>query len=418
MKNKKINKIIFASFIFLILLIPLILSQNPFSSPMCTSGNCPLSDPNVQNTAETAYGVDLSNFPPGSTYDYTTQQVIGPNGKPILAPANQHPQGYKPSFGKGLATFSGPNQQLTTPQGTYPSTSGIAGADQTFTQAIGAVQGIFSLLGQLNLKELIAKKEKQDPGQPSGITDSPSFNEVKISQSRKETNTEFKGNSILTSDDKNTLVSSQKDASKSAELTTIGDSLKNSFVKNTATTVFSGDKPIAKVETNDKTEIVLDSTSKNDAFSQGTIISMIISLIQSNFISAQRETIETGQFVKFSEQDVEINGHDISVHALKTFEKVEAGGNNLEFYSGQNKFEFKEQKILFSRLLTNTPHGVNMLSNKLDLNNKYQLKHYTNAMGKLNDDANILFVTDITSKPGKGPYAKLTINRERMEMFS
>jgi hypothetical protein len=39
-------------------------------------------------------------------------------------------------------------------------------------------------------------------------------------------------------------------------------------------------------------------------------------------------------------------------------------------------------------------------------------------MGELKEYDETIFVTDITSKPGKGPYAKLTINRERMEMFS
>ncbi|MEK6914889.1 MAG: hypothetical protein AABW83_04525 [Nanoarchaeota archaeon] len=56
-------------------------------------------------------------------------------------------------------------------------------------------------------------------------------------------------------------------------------------------------------------------------------------------------------------------------------------------------------------------------SNKLD-SNKYQLNHYTNALGELKNYDEILFVTDITTKPGKGPYANLIINKKRMKMFS
>ena len=396
--------------------MPIILSI-PETIP-CTSGYCPLTSPGFPAKLNEDYpNTDITGIPTGSYLKGGT--LSGPNEKPLLAPSGTHPPGYSPSFGDGRAAFSNPRGSLSTPQGIYPSTStgGIAGADQMFTQAIGAVQGIISLLGQLNLKQLIAEKDKEDPGQSSGISPSPGFNEVELTQSGEETTTKFKGTSILTSDDRNTLISEQKDNSKPGEITTVGNSLKSSLAENTVTTIFSDNKPIAEVATNDKTEIILDNPSGNEATSPGTIITAIISLIQSNFISAQQPS-ESGQFIKFYEQNIEINGHDISVKILKTFDEVNAGGNNLELYSGENKFEFDGQKILFSRLLTNTPHGIKIISNKLDPNNEYQLTHYTNALGELKDYDEILFMTDITTKPGKGPYAGLKINRERMEMFS
>lgn len=404
MKSKKIISMIFA----IIILMPVVFSQ----VGMCTTGNCPFSDPRTREIAKSAYGTSI-DAPDDSLYNIGDQQLLDANGKPLLPPAPDYPRQYAPSFGNGKASFSGSNS-LTTPQGTYPSTN-LQGMDQSFTQSLGAVQGIIQLLGQLNLKELIVPKEKKDLGQSGQTLPSPGFSEVELTNIGDKTNTKFKDTMIGLSDDKNYLVSDTNDDSKYGEITTIGDSLKSSTHFNTATTISTAGKSIAKVETNDKTNIILDNPAKEDAFGSNTLITLILSLLEKSFISAQQES---GQYVKFSNQNVEINGHDISVHALKTFENLQAGGNNLEFYSGENLLEFNQQRILFSRLLTNNPHGVNSISNKLDPNNKYKLQHYTNSMGKLYDDKDIVYVTDITTNPEKGPYANLKINKDRMEMFS
>ena len=399
MKNKKIKMLIFA--IFILSSTSLILAQ------ACTSENC---QEEIKKDFKNE-GIDLSGLPNDVSY---CPIGVCSAGRTILPNSANYPNSQFPNarFSGRTATFSGPNGQITSPLQNYPSNAETGRIDNLVagaTQIIGMLGPLFS-----GMKEAIIPKEKDVASKDSSPDISAGFN-VLYSGSKEEVNRNFKGPvSVATSDNKNTLISSQNEKSTPGQLTTTGNSLASSFSSNSITTVHAESTPIAEVSTNDKTEIILKNVNKEDSF-PATTVAIIISFLKSNFVSAQTLS---GQFVKFESQDVEMNGHDFSVKALKTFNNLEVGGKNLEFHSGENEFEFNGQKILFSRLLKDVPHGVNSISNKLDPNNKYKLQHYTNKLGELKDEEKTIYVTDLSTNLEKGPYVKLKINEKRIDMFS
>ncbi|MFH1358815.1 MAG: hypothetical protein ABIH37_02935 [archaeon] len=122
----------------------------------------------------------------------------------------------------------------------------------------------------------------------------------------------------------------------------------------------------------------------------------------------------SGQYVKFIEHDVEFNGRDIEIYALKTFNKLSAGGQDLDFYSGDIQIKFNQQKTYYPRLVKNAPFGVKQIQNKLDQNNEFNLQHYTNRKSQLTDTEERISVTDVTANH---PKEKLIISKIRKEMW-
>ena len=124
-----------------------------------------------------------------------------------------------------------------------------------------------------------------------------------------------------------------------------------------------------------------------------------------------------GQSIELLTHDIEINGHDIDSYALKTFNELKAGGQDLKFYSGESLLEFNNQQTLFNRLPKKIPYGIKKITNKLDQNNKFNLKHYTNRLGELTeaeDENKRISVGDITTKH---PTKNLIIAEVRREMW-
>lgn len=129
-------------------------------------------------------------------------------------------------------------------------------------------------------------------------------------------------------------------------------------------------------------------------------------------VSAQETS---GQYVKLIDHDIEFNGRDITVYALKTFNQLKAGGQNLKFHSGEIEIKFQNQKILYPRLVKNAPYGIKEIQNKLDQNNKFKLQHYTNRKSQLTDEDKTISVTDITTQL---PKEKLIISKIRRNMWN
>jgi len=139
-----------------------------------------------------------------------------------------------------------------------------------------------------------------------------------------------------------------------------------------------------------------------------------IPFVNAEEILSEIEGSPSGQYVKFIGHDVEFNGRDIEVHALKTFNKLSAGGQDLDFYSGNIQIKFNQQRIYYPRLVKNAPFGVNKIQNKLDQNTEFKLQHYTNRKSKLTDNNERISVTDVTTKH---PKQKLIISKIRKEMW-
>jgi len=94
------------------------------------------------------------------------------------------------------------------------------------------------------------------------------------------------------------------------------------------------------------------------------------------------------QAIILEEDDLEKNGHNINSFALKTFNNLEAGGQDLYFSSGELVVGFNNQQTLVSRNLKKVPYGVKKISNKLDSRNKFTLQHYENRKGNFHNDNN------------------------------
>ena len=107
-------------------------------------------------------------------------------------------------------------------------------------------------------------------------------------------------------------------------------------------------------------------------------------------------------------------GRDINVYALKTFEDVEAGGQNIKIFSGDIEIKIEGQRIMYPRLVKNAPYGFAQLSNKLDQENKFRLQHYEDKKGIFYDGQQITSIGDITTNH---PKQKLMISKVREDMW-
>ena len=131
-------------------------------------------------------------------------------------------------------------------------------------------------------------------------------------------------------------------------------------------------------------------------------------------VVAQGEIFDYGQYIKLKNHDLDISGEDITVYALKTFNEVIVGGQNLKVFDGEIEMKFEGQRIYYPRLVKNAPYGVKQISNKLDQNNKFRLQHYTNKKGSLIDNREIISVSDITTNH---PRNDLIISKIRLPMW-
>ena len=131
-------------------------------------------------------------------------------------------------------------------------------------------------------------------------------------------------------------------------------------------------------------------------------------------VVAQGEIFDYGQYIKLKNHDLDISGEDITVYALKTFNEVIVGGQNLKVFDGEIEMKFEGQRIYYPRLVKNAPYGVKQISNKLDQNNKFRLQHYTNKKGSLIDNREIISISDITTNH---PRNELIISKIRLPMW-
>ena len=125
--------------------------------------------------------------------------------------------------------------------------------------------------------------------------------------------------------------------------------------------------------------------------------------------------VNFGQYIKFPKHNMDISGRDLKVYALKTFNEVEAGGQDINVFSGQIEIKFDGQKLLYPRLVKNAPYGFKKVSNKLDRDNQYKLQHYTNKKSQLTDYKGISSIGDIFTKHPRNP--GLIISKIRLPMW-
>ena len=109
-----------------------------------------------------------------------------------------------------------------------------------------------------------------------------------------------------------------------------------------------------------------------------------------------------------------MSGRNIIIDTLKTFNKVRAGGQNLDVYSGDIQIQFNGQKTYYLRRVKKAPHGIAEVSNKLDKKNKFKLQHYTNRKSQFKDEDERVSSSDVVMKH---PKKKLIISKMREDMW-
>jgi len=181
-------------------------------------------------------------------------------------------------------------------------------------------------------------------------------------------------------------------------------------------------------ETTDSTTVELNGIKGDSNFpATSTLASLkpsflerIKNLFPLNALITGKVIGSTGQSIQLIDHDLNVDGHDMDIYPLKTFNNVEFGGNNLHLFNGNIHMAFNGQRIMYSRLVHNAPYGIKRIKNKLEINqNEFILQHYTDKSGELTDKNKIISVGDIIKSPRKGPYTKLKFNKHRINtMFS
>jgi len=124
--------------------------------------------------------------------------------------------------------------------------------------------------------------------------------------------------------------------------------------------------------------------------------------------------INFGQFIKLNEHNLDFSGRNLNIYALKTFNNIEAGGQDLKLFNGEIELEIHGQSIWYPRLVRNADYGINKLSNKLDRNNQFRLQHFSNKKSQLTDYKKIVSVGDITIKHPRNPLLLISNIRKLM----
>lgn len=310
--------------------------------------------------------------------------------------------------------------------------------DQSFLQALGVVQQLIGLIQQIAAPFM---QQSRTNGQGETKASRNDFGGVDYNL-EKEAGITFEKN------DKVELAASQSDKSQGGLVRTKGN--KNEVdLKNIK--ALKPKQVIIETPTGENTEMVLNGIPDNSDFPVKTdptkqpsltgkeivprrdypIVSslpLIKNSITANVIESKTKITKKaisdfgGQFVKHTGHDIEANGHDITIYALKTFDNVIAGGQELKLFTGHNEIEFNNQRTLFSRLLTNLPYGIEGVKNKLDTNNnELSVQHYTNRLGDVyltdKDGEKRVTYSDLSSKNPGEPRLIIYADANRLSMW-
>ena len=343
---------------------------------------------------------------------------------------------HKPSNGKSISSTSlnnGPSFNQNN-GGLKPGTErplGGGGASPT-PKLDAALQQSMQLIGQV--QSLIPKPKDEIPPEedPSSFAQGPGFAETYLASLRegsvevaKEGVTIDNGAIVgFQTGTQQTLLAGQTNLETPATIKEAGG---NTIETNNL--AFIRPNEIA-AETTDSTTVELNGIRGDSNFPatstsalsslQPSFLKKIKSLFQLNALITGKVIGSTGQSIQLIDHDLNVDGHDMDIYPLKTFNNVEFGGNNLHLFNGNIHMAFNGQRIMYSRLVHNAPYGIKRIKNKLEINqNEFILQHYTDKSGELTDKNKIISVGDIIKSPRKGPYTKLKFNKHRINtMFS
>jgi len=376
------------------------------------------------------YDAEIKNVPENAKVD-SDGTLRDANGQLLAEPSKN--LGYNAEFARGeagLVGFEGPEGTRNLPQNTYPKTcdtgcqtnappqqsgggGGGSGSGGGWDEKIvGILQSIASFIGNFaSLKQQDKTAPDSSPGQVA-VKEGPYGKEFEFEREtlgfREELGSEQQQKSM-------TVAQGIMEESGYVRIPD-ENSLKETTHKNTETNIFKGENAIATITTPTGTYTdVTHNASSQEPFSAETETTSSPSLTTTAAITGQAIQEIPGQYFKLINHNIDMSGKDITVDVLKSFENAEAGGQNLKIISGDTEIKFQGQKIMYPRLVKKAPHGILQISNKLDQNNKYRLKHYTNKKSQLIDNNQRITVSDITAKH---PEKKLIISKIRLPMWN
>ena len=299
--------------VFLIILMPMSLAM--LDKTKCSPAFCSAEHPERDSIANGLFDGTKVELGPE---DEINEGVPTRNGVALMDKAHpQAPYSEGDFKDKDRSKFRGEKNLLEVPSDVRPTTAGTRGsANQMFKEALGEIQGIMQLIGSLDLKTLLAEKEKPDPGPDPSPTPSPGFNYVAVTKNGDETTTRLVGDALVYQEEREgsrSAASEVNDPKNPGETTTKGSTLENAIVSNTKTTFFDEGKKVLTAETpeNPKTSIIFDPSSDIPSFAFTLqLINKLITHLSRTFVSAQPNQ---GQYIHLIGRDMDINGIKLKV---------------------------------------------------------------------------------------------------------
>lgn len=278
--------------------------------------------------------------------------------------------------------------------------SGSGGdAQQKFQQALQAFGQISGILQQL------AAAIK--PQGESSASSSGSNAQIGLSNGAE---------AYLTSKDKEALLS-QENASGKESLTNVNKDL-SQLISSDNTQIVIPNQAVVHIPTGTPATEISNQGIESDPYS---IASLTNSGTGSSSASSGNSSI-TGavifaapnQFVKLINHNLALGGERIIVDLLKSFNEVDAEGNNLVVNNGKTKIEFLDRKTFYPRTIRETPHNMLKITNKLDNSNYFKLRNYKDENNYLVDGRKIISVGDEMIPHPKIKGLKIAEIREEM----
>lgn len=219
---------------------------------------------------------------------------------------------------------------------------------------------------------------------------------------------------ILSKDNQLALTVEQNDPNKP---TTIEASEKEKKLTATNVNIKVPDQLYAQVDEPTKIELegIPGNTPNFPPLTDPSTI-QLVSVIpsQKNSITAAVIQENFGQYIKLLDHDLDVSGRNLIIYNLKTFNNIEAGGQDIQIFSGDIEIKIEGQRIMYPRLVKKAPYGIAQLSNKLDRENTFTLQHYENRKGLLYDNRQIASVGDVIVKH---PQKDLIVSKLRENMW-
>ncbi len=360
----------------------------------------------------------------GSTSTLTTQSSI--DGKSVSVADAQRPptppnQGSCPG---GSCQPETGQQPTSTGDGSSGGGLGSGGLEEFGKELLGVMEQIANFVSKfesLKPKGDQSPASQQDPSLMAPLDEL--YGEAEAATAQMHVDATADGAYFLFSGDQ--LESEEKDGSKkavsvpntdaeSAEVTINGESLENLQVSNTKTTLYQDSELVADVYTpaEPSTEILFSSTSGTSQELKDESSSLSEKYYPSITAAAISPT-GSNQYAHFIEYNLALGGQRLLVNIYKSFNQVNADGQDLWIKDGDVTIKFQGAKIYYPRRIKDSYYNLGLIQNPQDNSNtKFQLIQYQENQARLIDLQKRVSVGDMTTEHPRNPNLAIAKVRE------